>query len=44
MKIITVRSNAARPVVYEEGRFVQVPTFSRERAIALPEPHGTHPQ
>jgi saccharopine dehydrogenase-like NADP-dependent oxidoreductase len=31
-------------VVYEEGRFIQVPPFSREREIALPEPYGSHPQ
>jgi len=31
-------------VVFEEGRFVKVPPFSRERSIALPPPFGTHPQ
>lgn len=31
-------------VVYEDGRFVQVPPFARQRDIALPEPYGTHPQ
>lgn len=31
-------------VVYEDREFVQVPPFSRERMIELPEPFGTHPQ
>jgi saccharopine dehydrogenase-like NADP-dependent oxidoreductase len=31
-------------VVFENGRFIQVPPFSRQRDIALPEPFGTHPQ
>jgi len=30
--------------VFENGRFVQVPPFSRERLISLPEPYGSHPQ
>jgi saccharopine dehydrogenase-like NADP-dependent oxidoreductase len=31
-------------VVFENGRFIQVPPFSRQRDISLPEPYGTHPQ
>jgi lysine 6-dehydrogenase len=31
-------------VVFEDGEFIQVPPFSRERLIELPEPYGTHPQ
>ena len=31
-------------VVYEDGKFVQVPPFSRERVIELPEPYGALPQ
>lgn len=31
-------------VVYEDGRFIQVPPFARPRVIALPEPFGTHLQ
>lgn len=31
-------------VVYEEGRFIQVPPFARPREIELPDPYGTHPQ
>lgn len=31
-------------VVYEDGRFIQVPPFARQRDIALPEPYGTLPQ
>jgi lysine 6-dehydrogenase len=31
-------------VVFENGRFIQVPPFARPREIALPEPFGTHPQ
>jgi len=31
-------------VVYEDGRFIRVPPFSRPREIGLPEPFGTHPQ
>ncbi|MBN1969685.1 MAG: saccharopine dehydrogenase NADP-binding domain-containing protein [Candidatus Delongbacteria bacterium] len=31
-------------VVYENGEFVQVPPFARERFIKLPEPYGTLPQ
>jgi saccharopine dehydrogenase-like NADP-dependent oxidoreductase len=31
-------------VVYEDGKFLQVPPFSRERVIDLPEPYGSHPQ
>jgi saccharopine dehydrogenase-like NADP-dependent oxidoreductase len=31
-------------VVFEDGRFVQVPPFSGERVISLPEPYGAHPQ
>jgi saccharopine dehydrogenase-like NADP-dependent oxidoreductase len=34
----------AERVVFEDGDFIQVPPFSRERMIALPEPFGTHPQ
>ena len=31
-------------VVYEDGEFVRVPPFARERVIELPEPFGSHPQ
>ena len=31
-------------VVFENGRFIQVPPFARPRDIALPDPFGTHPQ
>ena len=31
-------------VVYEDGRFIQVPPFARPRNIELPEPYGTHPE
>lgn len=31
-------------VVFENGRFIQVPPFARPREIPLPEPFGTHPQ
>jgi saccharopine dehydrogenase-like NADP-dependent oxidoreductase len=31
-------------VVYEDGKFIQVPPFARPRDIQLPEPYGTHPQ
>ena len=31
-------------VVYEDGKFVQVPPFSRPKEIKLPAPYGTHPQ
>ncbi len=31
-------------VVFENGEFIRVPPFSRERMIALPEPYGSHPQ
>lgn len=31
-------------VVYEEGRFIQVPPFARPLDVALPDPYGTHPQ
>lgn len=31
-------------MVYEDGEFVRVPPFSREKMIELPEPFGTHPQ
>lgn len=31
-------------VVYENGEYIQVPPFAREREISLPEPFGTHPQ
>ena len=31
-------------VVFEDGKFIQVPPFARERDIELPEPYGTHPQ
>ena len=31
-------------VVFEDGEFIQVPPFSRQRDIALPKPYGTHPQ
>lgn len=31
-------------VVFEDGEFIQVPPFSRERVIELPDPYGAHPQ
>jgi saccharopine dehydrogenase-like NADP-dependent oxidoreductase len=31
-------------VVFEDGQFIQVPPFARERLIDLPEPFGCHPQ
>ena len=31
-------------VVYEDGKFIQVPPFARPREIELPQPYGTHPQ
>jgi saccharopine dehydrogenase-like NADP-dependent oxidoreductase len=31
-------------VIFEDGEFKQVPPFSRERVIDLPEPYGSHPQ
>jgi saccharopine dehydrogenase-like NADP-dependent oxidoreductase len=31
-------------VVYEDGRFIQVPPFARPRNIELPEPYGTLPE
>lgn len=31
-------------VVWENGKFIQVPPFARPRLIALPEPYGTHEQ
>ena len=31
-------------VVYEDGKFIQVPPFARPREIELPGPYGTHPQ
>jgi saccharopine dehydrogenase-like NADP-dependent oxidoreductase len=31
-------------VVFEEGKFIQVPPFARPREIALPQPYGTLPQ
>ena len=31
-------------VVYEDGKFIQVPPFARPRDIELPGPYGTHPQ
>jgi saccharopine dehydrogenase-like NADP-dependent oxidoreductase len=31
-------------VVFEDGRFIQVPPFARPRNIPLPEPYGTHTQ
>ncbi|NWG01925.1 MAG: saccharopine dehydrogenase NADP-binding domain-containing protein [Syntrophaceae bacterium] len=31
-------------VVYENGKFIQVPPFARPREIELPGPYGTHPQ
>jgi saccharopine dehydrogenase-like NADP-dependent oxidoreductase len=34
----------AERVVFENGRFIQVPPFARERLIDLPEPFGSHPQ
>jgi saccharopine dehydrogenase-like NADP-dependent oxidoreductase len=34
----------AERVVFEDGQFIQVPPFARERLIDLPEPFGSHPQ
>src|SRR5512139_1716970 len=31
-------------VVYEDGKFIQVPPFTRPKNIELPEPYGTHPE
>jgi saccharopine dehydrogenase-like NADP-dependent oxidoreductase len=31
-------------IVFENGRFIQVPPFARERLIPLPHPYGTLPQ
>jgi saccharopine dehydrogenase-like NADP-dependent oxidoreductase len=31
-------------VVFEDGEFVKVPPFARPRAVALPQPYGTHTQ
>jgi saccharopine dehydrogenase-like NADP-dependent oxidoreductase len=36
--------NLSGRVVYEDGKFIQVPPFARPRDIELPEPYGTHPQ
>jgi saccharopine dehydrogenase-like NADP-dependent oxidoreductase len=34
----------AERVVFEDGQFIQVSPFARERLIDLPEPFGRHPQ
>jgi hypothetical protein len=46
LKITTYEYDPDLPgrVVFECGRFIQVPPFARQRDIALPEPFGTHPQ
>ncbi len=31
-------------IVYEDGKFVQVPPFARPLDVELPHPYGTHPQ
>ncbi len=31
-------------VVFEDGKFKQVPPFARPRDVALPQPYGTHPE
>jgi saccharopine dehydrogenase-like NADP-dependent oxidoreductase len=31
-------------IVFEDGKFIQVPPFARPRDIKLPEPYGTHPE
>jgi saccharopine dehydrogenase-like NADP-dependent oxidoreductase len=31
-------------VVYEDGKFIQVPPFARPRDVELPEPYGTYPE
>ncbi|MDI7259535.1 MAG: saccharopine dehydrogenase C-terminal domain-containing protein [Thermodesulfobacteriota bacterium] len=31
-------------VVYEDGKFIQVPPFAKPRNIELPEPYGTYPE
>jgi saccharopine dehydrogenase-like NADP-dependent oxidoreductase len=36
--------NLAERVVFEDGQFILVPPFARERVIELPEPFGSHPQ
>jgi saccharopine dehydrogenase-like NADP-dependent oxidoreductase len=36
--------NLEERVVFEDGQFIQVPPFARERMIELPEPFGSHPQ
>lgn len=36
--------NLSSRVVYEDGRFIQVPPFARPRNIELPEPYGTLPE
>lgn len=36
--------NLKTRLVYEDGKFVQVPPFARPRDIDLPQPFGTHPQ
>ncbi|MGD9175938.1 MAG: saccharopine dehydrogenase C-terminal domain-containing protein, partial [Desulfobacterales bacterium] len=36
--------NLSERVVFEDGQFIQVPPFARERIIELPEPFGSHPQ
>lgn len=36
--------NLKSRLVYEDGRFVQVPPFARPRDIELPQPFGTHTQ
>jgi lysine 6-dehydrogenase len=36
--------NLPSRVVYEDGKFIQVPPFARPRNIELPEPYGTLPE
>lgn len=42
--IVEYDPNLTDRVVFEEDEFKQVPPFSRERMIDLPEPYGSHPQ
>jgi lysine 6-dehydrogenase len=42
--IVEYDPNLEDRVVFEDGEFKQVPPFSRERVIDLPDPYGSHPQ
>ncbi len=42
--VVEYDPNLEDRVVFEDGEFKQVPPFSRERMIDLPEPYGSHPQ